>query len=147
MLRFLISEIVEQKQHYISDSPKAPNENNMIQEAISQSKRANHPKTRSLFRELRLCNQDLSFSDRDMHFYKKVFKSKNPIHGRGPATSTSSSVIGTIDLVPSISASGATEEVIHQASVGLQEINDLPPVSFLAAGVNLIHNLLIHPID
>ena len=85
-----------------------------------------------------------------MHFYKKVFKSKNPIHGRGPATSTSSSIIDTIDPVPSTSASGATEEVIHQAtgdSVGLQEINDLPPVSFLAAGVNLIHNLLIHPID
>ena len=83
-------------------------------------------------------------------FYKKVFKSKNPIHGRGPATSTSSSIVGTIDPIPSISASGATasEEVIHQAigdSEGLQEINDLPPVSFLAAGVNLIHNLLIHP--
>ena len=79
---------------------------------------------------------------------KKVFKSKDPIHGPGPATLTSSSIIGTIDPVPSICASGATEEVIHQAtgdSVGLQEINDLPPVSVLAAGVNLVHNILIHP--
>ena len=48
MLRFFISETVGQKQNYTSDSPKALNENIMIQEAISQLKRAtsNHPKTR-----------------------------------------------------------------------------------------------------
>lgn len=85
------------------------------------------------------------------HFYKKVLftgKSKKPslaIHGPGPATSTSTS-----DPIPSIPTSGVTEEVIHQAtgaSVGFQDINNLPPVSVPAAGINLVHhNLLnIHP--
>ena len=99
-----------------------------------------------VFRGLRLSNQDFSLSDLDMHFYKKVLKSKNPIHGPGPATS--STMIGAIDPVPSFSATDATEEVIHQAigdSEDLQEINDLPPVSVLAAGVNLVAQLAYPP--
>ena len=69
-----------------------------------------------------------------MKHFKKVFKSKKPspaIHGPMPTTTSA--------LIPSISASGATEEVIHQAtgvSVGLQEIKGLPPVSAQAAGIN-----------
>ena len=45
-------------------------------------------------------------------FYKKVFKSKKPslgsIHEPGPATSTSTHITSTTDLLPSILTSDAT---------------------------------------
>ena len=103
-----------------------------------------------MFPGLCLYNQDILLSDLDMKDFKdfkKVLKSKKPslaIHGPVPATSTSALIISTADPIPSISASGATEEVIHQAtglSVGLQvqEINNRPRVSAPAAGINLVH--------
>ena len=53
--------------------------------------------------------------------YKKVFKSKIPplgsIHGPGPATSTSTLITSTTDLMPSIPASDATASVQVTAGV------------------------------
>ena len=47
--------------------------------------------------------------------YEKVFKSKKPplgsIHGHGPATSTSTLITSTTDLIPSIPACDATATV------------------------------------
>ena len=55
--------------------------------------------------------------------YKKVFKSKKPslgpIHGPGPATSTSTLITRTTDIMPSIPGSDATTSVHVTAGVSV----------------------------
>ena len=55
--------------------------------------------------------------------YKRVFKSKEPssdsIHGPGPATSTSTMVTSTTDLMPSIPASDAIASAQVTTGVGV----------------------------
>ena len=64
---------------------------------------------------------DLDADHQRKRFYKKVFKSKNlslgSIHGPGPATSTSTDITSTTDLMPSISTS---DEIDETASALLQ---------------------------
>jgi hypothetical protein len=61
-----------------------------------------------------------------MKRFYKVFKSKNPSlgsnHGSAPATSTSSLITGTTDLMPSVPACDATAsaQVIAGVSVSVE---------------------------
>ena len=63
--------------------------------------------------------------------YKKVFKSKKPslgsIHGPGPATSTSTVITSTTDLMPLIPACDSDATVSAQVSAGVSVSVQLRP--------------------
>ena len=80
-------------------------------------------------RLLHLCNQEIFLFDliindmKQKHSYKEDSKSKKPslgsIHGSGPATSTSTLITSTTDIMPSIPAGDATASAQVAAGVSV----------------------------
>ena len=96
-------------------------------------------------------------------FYKKFFKSKKRSlgskHRPGPATSASDATARGGQVTAGVSVSvqlrtshlwsidlivikQTTHDLAVSTSVSALEINDIPPVSFPATGVNLVHHIL-----
>ena len=98
-------------------------------------------------------------------FYKNFFNSKiwslGSKHGQGPASASNSTASWQVTAGISLSFQLCTlhlwsidlifiEQTAHDlavsSSVSALEISDIPPVSFPAAGVNLVYILYIHSI-
>jgi hypothetical protein len=135
--KIFISEIVEKEQHYIRDSPKALTESTIHIYTYLNSNQL-YERCR-VFESARIVWVSWCISsyvierffsltliiDDMKRIYKKVFKStgKKPslgsIHGPGPATSTSTLITSSTDLMPSIPASDATASAQVTAGVSV----------------------------